>query len=148
SNAGPTPYTIEHLVYAVDTSSCDSSFIDFIYVEPKVTPTIDSIAYYCAQDTVLLSGTSTNNNNVGQWIWNIGGDTLLGQLVSYFNPVPGTYPISLTSITLAGCDTTVFDTLVIHSYPKAQIWINDCGLDTVCVNQSFVFQDTSSSYQY
>ena len=148
SSTGLTSYIVEHLVYAIDTSSCDSSFVDIIYVQPKATPTIDSIAYYCAQDTVSLSGASTNNNNVGQWIWDISGDTLLGQTVSYFNSIPGVYPVSLTTITLAGCDTTVFDTLVVHSYPEAQIWINDCGLDTVCVNQSFFFQDTSSSYQY
>ena len=148
SSTGLTRYFIEHLVYALDTNSCDSTFTDFIYVQPIAAPTIDSIIYFCAQDTISLSGTSTNNGNVGQWIWHLGGDTLFGQSVSYFNPIPGAYPVGLTTITQEGCDTTVFDTLVIHSYPKAQIWINDCGLDTVCVNQPFSFKDTSITDQY
>ena len=69
SSTGLTRYFIEHLVYALDTNSCDSTFTDFIYVQPIAAPTIDSIIYFCAQDTISLSGTSTNNGNVGQWIW-------------------------------------------------------------------------------
>ena len=92
-----------------------------------------------------MSATSTNNANVSQWTWTIGSDTLLGQNINYYNPTPGTYGISLTTTTLAGCDTTIYDSLTIHSYPVADISISDCGVDTVCLNQSFNFFDASST---
>jgi PKD repeat protein len=86
--------------------------------------------------------------NVGQWTWVIGTDTLFGQNINYYNSTPGIYTVSLTTTTLAGCDTTVYDTLTIHSYPVADISITDCGVDTVCVNQSFNFFDNSSTMTY
>jgi PKD repeat protein len=148
NSSGLTTYTIHHTVFATDSSSCDSLFIRTVYVQPLAVPSINSIATYCALDTINLSGTSTNNSNVSDWTWTIGTDTLNGQNVSYFNSTPGQYTVSLTTITYDNCDTTVYDTLIIHSYPKAQIWIDECGLDTVCLNQSFTFNDSSVTYPF
>ena len=148
NSSGLTSYTIHHTVFATDSSSCDSAFIKTVYVQPLAVPSINSIATYCALDTINLSGTSTNNSNVSDWTWTVGTDTLNGQNVTYFNSTPGQYTISLTTATYNNCDTTVYDTLIIHSYPKAQIWIDECGLDTVCLNQSFTFYDSSITYPF
>jgi len=145
NTSGLSTYTITHTVFATDSSSCDSSYTQMIYVHPLSIPTINSIGVFCGFDTIPLSATSTNNANVSQWTWTIGSDTLLGQNINYYNPTPGTYGISLTTTTLAGCDTTIYDSLTIHSYPVADISISDCGVDTVCLNQSFNFLDASST---
>ena len=145
NTSGLSTYTITHTVFATDSSSCDSSYTQNVYVHPLSIPTINSIGVFCGFDTIPLSATSTNNANVSQWTWTIGSDTLLGQNINYYNPTPGTYGISLTTTTLAGCDTTIYDSLTIHSYPVADISISDCGVDTVCLNQSFNFFDASST---
>ena len=145
NTSGLSTYTITHTVFATDSSSCDSSYTQNVYVHPLSIPTINSIGVFCGFDTIPLSATSTNNANVSQWTWTIGSDTLLGQNINYYNPTPGTYGISITTTTLAGCDTTIYDSLTIHSYPVADISISDCGVDTVCLNQSFNFFDASST---
>ena len=145
NTSGLSTYTITHTVFATDSSSCDSSYTQNVYVHPLSIPTINTIGFFCGFDTIPLSATSTNNANVSQWMWTIGSDTLLGQNRNYYNPSPGTYGISLTTTTLAGCDTTIYDSLTIHSYPVADISISDCGVDTVCLNQSFNFFDSSST---
>ena len=145
NTSGLSTYTITHTVFATDSSSCDSSYTQNVYVYPLSIPTINTIGFFCGFDTIPLSATSTNNANVSQWMWTIGSDTLLGQNINYYNPTPGNYGISLTTTTLAGCDTTIYDSLTIHSYPVADISISDCGVDTVCLNQSFNFFDASST---
>jgi len=145
NTSGLSTYTITHTVFAIDSSSCDSSYTQNVYVYPLSIPSINTIGFFCGFDTIPLSATSTNNANVSQWMWTIGSDTLFGQNINYYNPTPGNYGISLTTTTLAGCDTTIYDSLTIHSYPVADISISDCGVDTVCLNQSFNFFDASST---
>ena len=145
NTSGLSTYTITHTVFATDSSSCDSSYTQNVYVYPLSIPSINTIGFFCGFDTIPLSATSTNNANVSQWMWTIGSDTLFGQNINYYNPTPGNYGISLTTTTLAGCDTTIYDSLTIHSYPVADISISDCGVDTVCLNQSFNFFDASST---
>ena len=148
NSSGLTQYTIEHTVFVTDSSSCDSTYSSVLFVEPLAIPSIDSIATYCALDSINLSGSSTNNSNVAQWKWIVGIDTLIGQNVTYFNNSPGVYPVTLTTTTLFGCDTITYDTLTIHSYPKAQVYINNCGVDTVCLNQPFTAYDSSHVFPF
>ena len=141
-------YTLKHTIFDTDSSSCNSSYIRTIYVKPTTVPFVDSISTTCASDSIYLSASSTNNSNISHWTWIISSDTLNGQNVTYFNPIPGVYPINLTITTLEGCDTSVYDSLIISSSPEASIWIDGCGIDTVCLNQVFLFNDSSSTDLY
>ena len=147
-SAGLTSYFIEHTIFQTDSLSCDSTYTSQVYVSPLSIPSISPIATYCSRDSIRLFGTSTNDTNVNSWVWSVGNDSVFGQNPTYYNNTPGDYIVTLTTTTKAGCDTSTYDTLTIHSYPVANGYINNCGRDTVCVNQNFNFYDSSATYLY
>ncbi len=146
-SSGLESYTVVHIV-SNNSTSCDSSYTQNVYVLPLAIPEINNIGPICALDTIPLSGTSSNDSLVEQWMWVIGTDTLYGQNTSYFNSTPGIYNISLTTTSLDSCIAITDDTVTVHSYPVAGISITDCGVDTVCINQPFNFFDNSSTSSY
>ena len=145
---GLSAYSLEHTIFVSDSSSCDTSYSTKLYVRPLSVPIIPPIGDYCSRDTILFFGSSSNDSNVESWTWSVGNDTLIGQNITYYNQSPGDYLVSLMVTTFDGCDTSVFDTLTIHSYPKAIGFISECGKDTVCQNQTFAFNDSSITYSY
>ena len=100
----------------------------------------------CVGKEVVFKNSSTSAiGNVVKWTWNFGdssalfADTLNGIIKHIYNS-SGSYTVTLTVETIAGCTATVMRNLTIHAQPVADFIVPE-----VCLNDAFA-QFTDSSY--
>ena len=135
---------IDYKLKVQSNNQCSDSNTNRIYVYPNPLPRHQSLSG-CYGDSINLLGASSNDNLIDSWEWIVNGDTLIGKNTKYKFNQPGSYPILLKVKSIYGCQKEIQDTIVIYDYPQSVIQINNnCGLDTVCVNDTVVFQSIST----
>ena len=158
TNNSPTNYSnIQYKLNVIAGNACEDSTLRNVYVYPNPSP-IASPSSGCFGDSLTLAGASNNDGLIAQWEWTIAGQTLTGKNIKYLFQNPGTYPISLKTTSIFGCERIALDTIVANDYPTAQImYSTNCGTDTVCKGSLVQFQSSSiigspsapiSSYQW
>lgn len=100
----------------------------------------------CDSANVVFTDNSTPGDSIVQWQWNFGDPTSGAADSSsqknpshYFNS-PGIFPVSLTTITAAGCSASMVDSVIVF-HPQSYFAI----LDSACVNDTVYFIDLSYS---
>ncbi|MBN4051323.1 gliding motility-associated C-terminal domain-containing protein [bacterium AH-315-M05] len=112
--AAPGTYNVQ-LIAINTTYACYDTIVKQIVVNTQ--PTYDfSIAGFCLGDSTLFTDQSDNNVvTIVNWLWDFGdGDTSTTQNPSHLYADTGTYTVTLTATTNAGCVGTVTKNLTIY----------------------------------
>jgi PKD repeat protein len=158
TNSSPNSYSnIQYQLNVIAGNACEDSTTQNVYVYPNPSP-VASANSGCYGDSLTLAGSSNNDGLIAQWEWTIAGQTIIGKNIKFLFQNPGTYPISLKTTSIFGCERFALDTIVANDYPTAQIsYSSNCGIDTVCKGSLIQFQSNSiigspsapiSSYQW
>jgi PKD repeat protein len=101
-------------------------------------------------DTVCV-GLATNFNNtsivsspniISSSRWIIENDTIYSENTSYAFSNAGIYPVSLQSISDAGCESNLIKNVIVLESPVAFFQLES---DTTCINNTYPFESLSSS---
>lgn len=129
-------YVITHVV--VSDGGCSSSATDTILINPLPVAHFTT-ADVCETQPGLFSDASTGSPN--QWNWNFGdGTTDTAQNPVHIYPSNGTYPVTLTVTTAAGCSNSTSGSVNVYSQPVANFTSN-----VVCWGDSTQFTNLSTT---
>jgi len=119
---------------------CTDSAFQILSVYPGFFPGFESMAPYCAGQTVQFNDTTnTNNGVVSNWYWNFGDLTTLADTSNSQNPTytftnAGTYLVKLISGNNLGCRDSIKHSVTINPAPILTLISPDsiyCGLDSL-----------------
>jgi gliding motility-associated-like protein len=143
--AAPTTYIL------TVTNTCGSSVTDTVDVMFNPPPTISlssDTTTICVPDVVQFNDNSVTGNVIDpitSWTWTFGdGSTSNEQNPSHTYPNTGTFPVTLTVTTAAGCtNNNASSPIIIHAYPYplAAFSLNSLSFDLpydplIATNQS------------
>ncbi|GAB4131787.1 MAG: hypothetical protein Fur0041_02490 [Bacteroidia bacterium] len=142
--AATTTYTVD----VTDANGCTANATVLVTVNamPSAALTAD-VTEGCAplcvnflDSSLLASGTITS------WQWNFGdNNTSTSQNPSHCYSTPGTYNVSLTVTTAAGCTGTINMNGYIHVYTNPIAGFSATPQPTTILNSTVYFTDTSSA---
>lgn len=124
----------------------------YIKLNPKVTPDfVMSQNNVCAGVKVTLTDASFSElNDINQWRWKVGADSIFTQNTSASITTPGTYPIALKVVTLRGCLGTISKPLTIAPGPIADFSLKQVcyGIRALYTNLTTISGGTVSNYYW
>jgi hypothetical protein len=123
-----TPGVKYYTLNALALNGCATTFNGTVTVDEVPTAAFLS-QRGCTNTPINVTDVSTGN--ISNWSWNYGQGTTTGQAPSISFATAGTYPISLTVTTPAGCSNTTTQMVTIAPSPNATYnWANQ-GLNLI-----------------
>jgi gliding motility-associated-like protein len=139
ANAGTYSYTIT----LSDGCSSPATTVVNVNVNPRPFVVINPVTNVCVPAAVAFSSTT----DIGAtWSWDIPGvGTSTNEFPSFNFNTAGTYDVTLTVGSAAGCTTTVSQPAFLTIYPKPVASFTADHLTTTIVNPTFNFIDQSTN---
>ncbi|WP_417608006.1 PKD domain-containing protein [Owenweeksia hongkongensis] len=124
---------------------CTDTVTQYITVFAQMVPGFD-VAPNCKGDTTYFTNTTQSIDTIISWSWDFGdGQTDSTESPSHRYANPGVYIINMSATNVHGCVAGQIDTVTIYPRPVANFVANSaCGNDTLCKDQSFTLQDSST----
>ncbi len=135
---------VRYRVYA--DNGCIGDTTKMATINPNPTAVLGASPTTCAGDSVLISDTSTiATGTIANWRYDFGdGITLVRSTNSNFYHtyiLPGTYTISLVTVSINGClSDTAFKTVIVFAKPVSLFG----ATAEICIGDSVLITDTSS----
>lgn len=136
-------YTVS-LIASPNTICADTSTLQVtVDALPQVQFTAPGVCIGSASSFTDL--TTVSNGTVAGWSWDFGETTITTDTSTVQNPIytytsPGTYTVSLTSVSAAGCPFTASQQVDVYAQPAANF-----TAPGVCANTPMNFTDLSTS---
>lgn len=140
--------TVNLSLTATNITSCDSTDVMTLTIQPLPTVEAGSSASICESDTYTLSGSATNQQSV---LWSSTGDGSFNaptSLTAIYTPgtndiSTGSVTLTLTALSNSPCVTNITDnlTLTINQSPEVDAGSNP----TICAGESFTVSEATSS---
>ena len=132
---------------ATSSHGCSDSVIQpvIVYPLPVAKFVVDDSAG-CIQHCVHFTDQSTvSSGTVNLWAWNFGDSQIgVGSTPEHCYPIPGTYTITLLTITNKGCvDTAIYNSMI-TAYPLPVAGFIGDPLVTTVLTPTIEFKDKSS----
>lgn len=120
-------------------TGCTNSITIPVTVFPLTIPDFTSSTPCLNVATVF---TDVTTNTPMQWSWNFGDGTALdsAQNPTHIYSAPGTYPVTLLTQNVFGCQDSITFNTIVNPLPVAEF-----TFDTVCANSTTTFIDQSVS---
>lgn len=133
-----------YVVIGIDTNGCENS--DTILIDVNTLEASFLSDTVCLNDTSFFTDISTADGTITDWFWDFGvatltDDTSILQNPSYFYPIAGTFPVSLTITDNFFCTDDTIQNLTVINSPIASF-----TADTVCLGTTTSFTSTSNSF--
>ncbi len=127
-------------VTVIDPTGCNGS-ISVNAIANPLPVAIFNNATICEGDPMsFVDGSSLSSGSINQWSWNFGdGNTSLIQNPVHNYGSAGSYSVSLSVTSAAGCSSNVTNTVAVNSLPTA-----DFTFANTCLGNSASFTDISS----
>lgn len=119
----------------------------YLRIEVKEQPVVNfsfDQPFFCAKDTVRVTGTSVSENGytLQRWNWQFAGSgTDTGMKAGYLLPAAASQPVKLTAITREGCIADVTKATTVYAPPVADFSVSS-GI--VCENGKYTFTGNAS----
>jgi len=134
------PGTFNVSLYVINTSGCDSTFIQQVVVSPFP---VAEFSY----DTICLGAPTTftdlSTGTPTEWIWDFGDGTIIsgGATEQHTYLTPGNFLVSMmVSGGGAACSDQIFHIVTVNEVPAADAFITSA----ICQDAVFTFTDNSS----
>jgi len=140
-----TPGTYMVSLITRDENNCETTIYQSVEVEPLPMPSFSYTAGSCDSTIYFTDMSNGNGQTIAQWIWNYGDgsvDTLYAAPAdtSHFYLTSGVFDVSLTTVTVNGCQATY--SLNVDRMPC--ITANFTQTDTlICERHILTFADNS-----
>ncbi|MEM6964974.1 MAG: PKD domain-containing protein [Bacteroidota bacterium] len=141
-----TPGYYDVIVH-VNTTYCQTTVTkdSFIYVHaPPVTDFTYTPSIICNTETVTFESTSTADpDTVIAWNWTIENNTYTDSVISHQFTSPGTYTVTLETISDFGCVSSTQQTITVNEIPTVEAGddVFICLQETAPLNASVQIQD-------
>jgi gliding motility-associated-like protein len=152
--SGPGTYTVKLVV--TSASGCSDSTTQNVTLNPVAVAnfTGDSVCFGDSTDFIDMS--TIIGGNISGWSWNFGdppsgpNNTSTLQNPAHKYSAPGTYTVSLTAQTLAGCDSTITKTVLVYAAPVPKFTATKTciGATTQFTDQSTVSSGTITTWAW
>ncbi len=130
---------------------CSSPYQDTVEIYERPVAGIQT-ANVCEGMPVQFINTSVNNTGTSvSYLWDLGnGFTSADSSITYLFPQPGTYDITLTSTSDAGCSDTQLHRLSVYPNPEVLFAANEAceNANLAFLNQSGIQTGSIQSYQW
>lgn len=123
----------------------------YVRLNPRLTADFTFQNNVCGGTNVQFTDASSSElNDINQWRWRLGTDSVFIQNPSKVFGVPGTIPISLKVTTPRGCVATVTKNLIVAPGPIANFSLQQVcyGKRALFTNQSTITGGTISKYYW
>ncbi|MCC5916968.1 MAG: PKD domain-containing protein, partial [Cryomorphaceae bacterium] len=145
TNTGIIDSVYEIMLIVGSPNGCLDTAIQLVTVLPGPTAAFTHTEV-CHTDTTQFFDQSTGNRPIVSHLWNFDdGNSSTIQNPNHLYANPGTYVVTLTVTDSFGCFQSISDTVIVRPFPQADFTLSGttCFTDTLCLNQSKTFTDTS-----
>lgn len=127
-----------YTVTITDANGCSGTVMHTLNVHPLPVPNFTPYDVCINTPVQFTDVSSLNGDTINSWSWDLGdGNVSYQQNPLHYYLTSGTYPISLTLTTSAGCTASLNDTVNVYPLPQALFsHVNACSGNAVTFNDN------------